>query len=78
MDVHQFSSKIRKYKGFDQRKLSVYSSVPGVLGQTSVEQHSQTAKSGGFQISTKKPLLWEPRHFSHKPFSLCFLIPRIR
>lgn len=43
MEVHQFSSKIGKCKGFYHYNLSSHSSVPGVLGQMSIEQHSQTA-----------------------------------
>ena len=57
MEVHQFSGKIGKCKFFYQYKLSVHSSIPGVLGRTSIEQYGQTAKSRGFQINTKKPLL---------------------
>lgn len=52
MEVHQFSGKIGKCKF-----LIDISSVPGALGQVSVQQCDQTAKSRGFQINAKRPLL---------------------
>lgn len=58
MEVHQFSSKIGKCKVFYQYKLSVHSSVPGVLGQTSIKQYGKTAESRGFRINSKKPVLY--------------------
>lgn len=58
MEMHQFSSKIGKYNFVHQYNLLVHSSVPGVLGQMSIEQYGQSAKSRGFQINTKKTLLY--------------------
>lgn len=52
MEVHQFSIKIGKCKF-----LININSVLGALGQMSVEQHDQTAKSRGFQVNTKRSRL---------------------
>lgn len=52
MEVHAFSSKIGKCKF-----LINISSVPGALGQMSVNQHDQTAKSRGFHINILVHLL---------------------
>jgi len=75
MEVHEFKSKIGKYNFFYQYKLSVHSSVPGALGLMSVEQYGQTATSRGFQINTKKPLLYPTGAKALQPCAFLLVLP---